>query len=79
MRFACAMNESNINFDVIGYGAWGGYHARAIAGVLANVATLCTCAREDFPRHGAPRIGKRCSRMLAFMLLCRRPAESFAF
>ena len=51
------MSEVELNFGVIGYGAWGGCHARAISAVPgARVAGLCavsedSCARarEDFP------------------------------
>jgi len=51
------MNKSEINFGVIGFGAWGGCHARAIDKVSgARVAALCarskaSCdkARAEFP------------------------------
>ncbi len=51
------MSDSEIRFGVIGYGAWGGCHARAIDAVAgARVVALCarseeSCARAraDFP------------------------------
>src|SRR5437868_5088673 len=57
VRGGIATAMTAVRFGLIGFGAWGGHHARAIAktpgaelvAIAARSETTCAAAREQFP------------------------------